>query len=386
MNSATRVIPLSVPCIGGNEWQYVKECLDTEWVSSAGRFVEQFEADLARFVGIEHAVACVNGTAALQVALRVVDVKPGDTVIVPTLTFISTVNAAQYLGAEPVFMDCDDYFNIDVDKLADFLARRTEQKDDGCYDQQTGRRLAAVIPVHVFGNAAHMDDIINLCRPRGVAVVEDAAESLGTRYLDGRHTGTLGDIGCFSFNGNKIITTGGGGMIVTNNPSLASKARYLTTQAKDDEVRYIHEEVGYNFRLTNVQAALGVAQLERLPEYLAAKQRNYDHYRQGIAEIDGLVLAQPPAYAANNLWMYALRIDAERYRYDREGLMAMLKAYGIQSRPVWHLNHLQRPYRHCQTWKIDRAPRLLAETLNIPCSVNLSEDDIDYVIDRLHHG
>lgn len=386
MNSATRVIPLSVPCIGGNEWRYVKECLDTEWVSSAGRFVEQFEADLARFVGIEHAVACVNGTAALQVALRVVDVKPGDTVIVPTLTFISTVNAAQYLRAEPVFMDCDDYYNIDVDKLADFLARRTKQKDDGCYDQQTGRRLAAVIPVHVFGNAVRMDDIINLCRPRGIAVVEDTAESLGTRYLDCRHTGTLGDIGCFSFNGNKIITTGGGGMIVTNNPALAAKARYLTTQAKDDEVRYIHDEVGYNFRLTNVQAALGVAQLERLPEYLAAKQRNYDHYRQGIAEINGLALAQPPAYAANNLWMYALRIDAERYRYDREGLMAMLKAYGIQSRPVWHLNHLQRPYRHCQTWKIDRAPRLQAETLNIPCSVNLSEDDIDYVIDRLRHG
>lgn len=386
MSPASRVIPLSVPSIGGNEWQYVKECLDTEWVSSAGRFVEQFEADLARFVGIEYAVACVNGTAALQVALRVMGVAPGNAVIVPTLTFISTVNAARYLGAEPIFMDCDAYYNIDVDKLADFLDQRAAQREDGCYDRETGKRLAAVVPVHVFGNAARMDEIVELCRPRGIAVVEDAAESLGTRYLDGRHTGTLGDMGCFSFNGNKIITTGGGGMIVTGNPTLAARARYLTTQAKDDEVRYVHEEVGYNFRLTNLQAALGVAQLERLPAYLTAKQRNYEHYRRGIVDIDGLALAQPPGYATNNLWMYGLQIDAGRYRYDREGLMAALKTHGIQSRPVWHLNHLQRPYRDCQTWRIERAPLLLATTLNIPCSVNLSEDDVDYVIDRLRHG
>jgi dTDP-4-amino-4,6-dideoxygalactose transaminase len=296
------------------------------------------------------------------------------------------VNAACYLGAEPVFMDCNDYYNIDVDKLTDFLDTCTEQRDGSCYNCTTGRRLAAIVPVHVFGNAVAMDNVIALCRPRGIAIVEDAAESLGTRYLDGRHTGTLGDIGCFSFNGNKIITTGGGGMIVTDNSEYAAKARYLTTQAKDDAVRYIHDEVGYNFRLTNIQAALGVAQMERLPEFLAVKQRNFILYRDAIANMDGLVLAEPPVYAHNNLWMYALQIDKERYRYDREALMAYLKEHGIQTRPVWQLNHLQRPYLHCRSWHIERAPQLLATTLNIPCSVNLCEEDVDFIIERLRCG
>jgi aminotransferase in exopolysaccharide biosynthesis len=385
-NTPHRIIPLSVPTIGGNEWQYLKECLDTEWVSSAGRFVDKFETDFAAYVGAASAVACVNGTAALQVALRVVGVRTGDEVIVPTLTFISTVNAACYLGAEPVFMDCDDYYNIDLDKLTDFLDTCTEQRDGDCYNRTTGRRLAAIVPVHVFGNAVAMDNLIALCRPRGIAIVEDAAESLGTSYLDGRHTGTLGDMGCFSFNGNKIITTGGGGMIVTDNSEYAAKARYLTTQAKDDAVRYIHDEVGYNFRLTNIQAALGVAQMERLPEFLAVKQRNFILYRDAIANMDGLVLAEPPAYAHNNLWMYALQIDKERYRYDREALMAYLKEHGIQTRPVWQLNHLQRPYLHCRSWHIERAPQLLATTLNIPCSVNLCEEDVDFIIERLRCG
>jgi perosamine synthetase len=383
---AARFIPLSVPVIGGNEWTYIKECLDTEWVSSAGKYVEKFEADFAARVGAAHAVACVNGTAALQVALQVVGVRAGEEVIAPTLTFIATVNAARYLGAEPVFMDCDGYFNLDVEKLADFLARATEQRDGRCFNRQTGRRIAAIVPVHVFGNAVRLREIIDLCRPRGIRIVEDAAESLGTAYLDGPHTGTLGDIGCFSFNGNKIITTGGGGMIVTDNTEYAIRARYLTTQAKDDEVRYIHEEVGYNFRLTNIQAALGVAQLERLPEYLEIKQRNFARYRAGIADIDGLSLVNPPGYARNNLWMYALRIDETRYRTDREGLMAYLKTQGIQTRPVWHLNHLQTPYRQCESWRIERAPQLLADTLNLPCSVNLREEDIDFVLDRLRHG
>lgn len=387
MSTVSRqIIPLSVPTIRGNEWQYIKECLDTEWVSSAGRFVEQFEADFTNYVGAGYAVACVNGTAALQVALRIVGVTAGDEVIVPTLTFMSTVNAAHYLGAEPVFMDCDDYYNIDIDKLADFLDTCTSQREGACYSHATGRRLAAIVPVHVFGNAVRMDELVSLCRPRGIFVVEDAAESLGTRYLDGRHTGTLGDIGCFSFNGNKIITTGGGGMIVTDNSEYSTAARYLTTQAKNDEIRYVHDEVGYNFRLTNIQAALGVAQLERLPEFLASKQHSFSRYRKGIANIDGIILAEPPEYAHNNLWMYALRIDADRYRYDREGLMSYLKTQGIQTRPVWHLNHLQRPYQHCVSWKIEKAPSLLATTLNIPCSVNLREEDLDYVIECLGHG
>jgi aminotransferase in exopolysaccharide biosynthesis len=384
------MIPLSVPCLGGNEWKYVKECLDTEWVSTAGKYVDRFETDFRAYVGASHAVACVNGTAALQVALRIVGVLPGDEVIVPTLTFIATVNAVRYLGGEPVFMDCDDYYNIDFEKTVDFLQRQTEMKNGSTYNRLTGRRIAAVIPVHIFGNAARLPEFAAICRERNIRIIEDAAESIGTFY-DGpgfgkRHTGTIGDIGCFSFNGNKIITTGGGGMVVTNDPDFAEKAKYLTTQAKDDEVRYVHNEVGYNFRLTNVQAAIGVAQLELLPEYLETKRKNYLAYKKGIDGIDGLVLAGTPPYARNNHWMYPLQIDGKIYGKDREELMEYLKREGIQTRPVWHLNHLQAPYRDCRHYHIEKAHRMLEITLNIPCSVNLKESDVAHVIDRLRNG
>ncbi len=379
-------IPLSIPHLGGNEWHYVLQCLDTGWVSSAGGFVTRFETEFAAYTGIGHAVACVNGTAALQVGLQILGVAAGDEVIVPTLTFIATVNAAHYLGAIPVFMDCDDYYDLDVQKTADFLRRETELRGGVCRNRTTGRRVAAVVPVHVFGNAVDLEPLIGLCRERGVAMLEDAAESLGTTYHDGRHTGGLGDIGCFSFNGNKIITTGGGGMIVTRDAEHAARARYLTQQAKDDEVRYVHDEVGYNYRLTNLQAALGVAQLERLPQHLAAKRRNRELYEEALAGIAGLALAPVPPYARNNHWMVPLRIDAARYGRDREELMAHLDGHGIQTRPVWHLNHLQRPYRACQAYRIEKAPQLLATTLALPCSVGLQPADIAFVADRLRHA
>ncbi|MFZ1985990.1 MAG: DegT/DnrJ/EryC1/StrS family aminotransferase [Desulfatitalea sp.] len=244
--------------------------------------------------------------------------------------------------------------------------------------------------MHVFGNAVRIQELVNLCREKNIRVVEDATESLGTFYLDDEresvHTGTVGDIGCFSFNGNKIITTGGGGMLITASPSMAREARYLTTQAKDDEVRYLHHEIGYNFRLTNIQAAIGVAQLERLPEFLKIKRNNFISYKEKIDRIGGLSLSAGPAYARNNNWMYALRIDDKRYGKSREELMAHLAAQGIQTRPVWHLNHLQRPYLNCQQYRIEKAYRLHAMTLNIPCSVGLSEKDILYVVEKLNNA
>src|SRR5665648_22629 len=384
------MIPLSVPHIRGNEWKYVKECLDTEWVSTAGKYVGQFEESLRGYIDAGHAVACVNGTAALQVALRIVGVLPGDEVIVPTVTFIATANAVRYQGGEPVFMDCDDYYNIDAAKVLEFLEKQTETRDGSTYNRASGKRIAALVPVHVFGNAARLEDLLDACRERNIKIVEDAAESLGTAYtegrLTGRHTGTVGDIGCFSFNGNKIITTGGGGMIVTEVPEYAEKARYLTTQAKDDEVRYVHEEVGYNFRLTNVLAAIGVAQLECLPEFLEAKRENFRAYETAIERIEGLSLAPTPPYAQNNHWMYPLRIDSSLYARDREGLMAYLHEKGVQTRPLWQLNHLQTPFRRFQHYRIEKAPLLLESTLNLPCSVNLKESEIEYVVQALRVG
>jgi len=381
------MIPLSVPHIKGNEWKYVKECLDTEWVSTAGKYVGQFEDSLREYTDAGHAVACVNGTAALQVALRIVGVLPGDEVIVPTVTFVATVNAVSYQGGAPIFMDCDDYYNIDSAKVLEFLEKQTETRDGSTYNRISGRRIAAIVPVHVFGNAARLEDLLDTCHERNIKVVEDAAESLGTAYtegrLAGRHTGTVGDFGCFSFNGNKIITTGGGGMIVTDNPEYAERARYLTTQAKDDEVRYIHEDIGYNYRLTNVQAAIGVAQMECLPEFLEAKRRSFESYDSALEDVEGLQLAASPAYARNNHWMYPLRIDRQAYGRDREALMRDLQSKGVQTRPLWQLNHLQTPFRDFQHYRIERAPRLLEETLNLPCSVNLTQSDVDYVVQAL---
>jgi aminotransferase in exopolysaccharide biosynthesis len=386
----TSFIPLSVPVIQGNEWAYVKECLDTGWVSSAGKFVDRFEQETSRFTGAKYAVACTSGTAALHVALRIAGVAASDEVIVPTVTFIASINSVRYMDAHPVFMDCDEHYNLDAEKTREFILQETVFKNGHTYNRQTNRRVAAVMPVHVFGNAVWLDELLPLCRERNIKVIEDAAESIGTKYTAGQfkdqHTGTLEDMGCLSFNGNKIITTGGGGMILTNSREYADRAKYLTTQAKDDEVRFIHNDVGYNYRLTNVQAALGVAQLEQLPKYLEVKRKNYLAYKDAIDAIPGLHLAETPDYAANNHWMYALQIDRARYGLDREQLMATMASHKIQTRPLWQLNHLQRPYTNCQHYQIHRANHLLEVTLNLPCSVDLTPPQIQRVIQVLRQN
>jgi len=376
-------IPLSVPSFFGNEWKYIKECLDTGWVSSVGSYVKRFESEIATFVGARHSIACVNGTSALQVALQLGGVDPDDEVLVPTVTFIAPINAVRYRSATPVFMDCDQYYNIDVEKTSEFVKTQTVFKEGLTYNKRTGRKISALVVVHVFGNAVDMDRLVTLCTERNIRLIEDATESLGTFYqsgsIAGRHTGTVGDIGCYSFNGNKIITTGGGGMIVTNNDEFAQRARYLTTQAKDDEVRFVHNEVGYNYRLTNIQAAMGVAQLEQLPKYLKIKEENFSAYRKEIEGVPGLRLASVPEYAKNNLWMYALQIDKSVYGKNREEVMQFFETKGIQTRPVWYLNHLQKPYQNCQTYRIENANILLERTLNIPCSVGLRKSDIETI-------
>jgi perosamine synthetase len=383
----SKVIPLSVPSIQGSEWKYIKECLDAGWVSSVGKYVDLFEQRIAEYTGARHAVACVNGTAALHIALKLAGVRPGDEVIVPTLTFIAPVNAVRYLSADPVFMDCDQYYNIDAGKAVRFLEKETEFRGGFTHNRSTGRRISAIIPVHVFGNAVFLDELTDICRERNIKIVEDAAESLGTRYISGkhagRHCGTVGTLGCLSFNGNKIITTGGGGMILTDDPELAEKARYLTTQAKDDRVRYVHNEVGYNYRLTNIQAAMGAAQLEQLPKFLKIKKKTYRTYKEGINKIQGLRVAEVPDYANNNHWLTAIQIDRDEYGKDQEELMANLLQNGIESRPVWQLNHLQKPYRDCRSYRIEKALRLSERTLNIPSSVNITGDQIDSVVEAL---
>ena len=381
-------IPLSVPSLNGNEAEYVKECIDTEWVSSAGEYVTLFEKKIADYTGAQFAIACVNGTSALQISLKLAGVKSEDEVIVPSLTFIAPVNAIAYNNATPIFMDSDQYYNIDIPKTIEFLNCKTEIIDGFTYNKLTNNRISAIVPVHIWGNAADLDDLISVCKDKNIAVIEDASESLGTIYssgvYSGMHTGTIGTLGCVSFNGNKIITTGGGGMILTNDKKLAQKAKYLTTQAKDDPVRYTHNEIGYNFRLTNIQAAIGVAQIEQLDSFLKKKKQIHQQYCDGINEIEGLNIASIPKYADNNHWLNLIIIDSKTYSMNRDNLMNQLESVGIQTRPVWSLNHMQKPYINCQNYKIEKSFELVKNSLCLPSSISLTEDDTSRIVSALN--
>lgn len=383
-------IPLSVPNICGNEWKYIKECLDTGWVSSAGKFVGKFEEDFRTYVGSNYAIACSSGTAALHVALKLAGVKPGDLVLAPSLTFIASINAISYLGADPYFFDSDEHYNLDQSTIMQFFATSVEKKHNEFFHKASGRRIGAVMLVHVFGNAGELFELSDFCNANGIPLIEDAAESLGTRYnsnapekFKGRHTGTVGSLGCFSFNGNKILTTGGGGMIVTNDPNLAKKAKYLTTQSKDDELFFIHHEVGYNYRMTNIQAAMGVAQLEQIDSFLKAKRRIHDKYLEEFKQIPGIKLAPGPTFAENNHWLNCVQIDANLYSKNRDEMLSIFRNHRIEGRPVWHLNHLQRPFLQAPHAQIRNAINLLESTINIPSSTNLTAEEQSYVIDVL---
>ena len=380
-------IPLSAPSIKGNEWEYVKECIDSEWVSSAGKYVDLFEGKIVEYTESKYAVACVNGTSALQVSLRLAGVELGDEVIIPTLTFIAPVNAVSYNGATPIFMDADEYYNLDAEKTIEFINKETFYKDGFTFNKKTNRKITAIITVHVFGNATRLDELVQLCEERNISIVEDAAESMGTRYINGKysgkHTGTIGLMGCLSFNGNKIITTGGGGMILTDDALLAEKAKYLTKQAKDDKIRYFHNEIGYNFRLTNIQAALGVAQLEQLSAFMERKRDIFSQYKTAVENIAGLTMTGVPDYADNNHWMNMLQIDSKSYGENMESLMQRLGKNSIQARPVWGLNHLQKPYMNCQNYRIKRSEELVSNSLSLPSSTNISKEDFNNIIEIL---
>ncbi len=314
--------------------------------------------------------------------------KPGDEVIVPSLTFIAPVNSIAYNNATPVFLDSDNFYNLDSDKVISFIKNETFYKNGFSYNKKTNNKISAILPVHVWGNAVWLDEIIKLCREKNITVVEDASESLGTFYSDGKfkgkHTGTIGKLGCISFNGNKIITSGGGGMILTNFSKLAEKAKYLTTQAKDDPLNYVHDEIGYNFRLTNIQSAVGVAQLEQLPSILKRKKKIYNFYRKKIADITGFSICSPPKYANNNHWLNILKINRKTINKHLGHLIKKFENNGIQARPVWKLNHMQKPYQKFQNYKIENSNNLVLDSLCLPSSPNISKRDLEKIINQLY--
>ncbi|HDL20055.1 MAG TPA: LegC family aminotransferase [Nitrospirae bacterium] len=377
MNS--RNIPLSIPVIQGNEWKYVKECLDTGWVSSVGEFVNRFEKSLAEYTGCRYAVSTVNGTAALHVSLVASGITAGDEVIVPSLTFVATANAVRYCGAEPVFVDCDkETLCIDTDKLREFLEENTYSADNITYNKETKRPIRAIIPVHIFGHPADMDPLCDLADKYNITVIEDATESLGSKYK-GRNMGSLGRLGCVSFNGNKIITSGGGGMVVTNDESLAAEIKHLTTQARSDDIEYAHDKIGYNYRLTNIQAAVGLAQMEKLDEFVDSKRKHAAVYTEMLSGVKDVHIFGEQIWAKSNFWYITIKVSEDR----KKSLMELLLSKGIQVRPVWKPLHTLPMYKDSTKYKITNAVDAYNTCFNIPSSVTLTNEEIEYIVENI---
>ena len=370
------MIPLSIPHLDGNEWQYVKDCLDTGWVSSAGSYVTQFEELVAQQSGNKYGVACMNGTSGLHLSMRLLGVGAGDYVIVPNITFIASANAIAYLGAHPLLIDVDPgTWQIDTEQLERLLRELCDRDAEGILRfRQNGKRIAAIMTVHVLGNMGDLDKISSLAQEFNLPIVEDTTEAQGSTY-NGRSAGTFSKLGVFSYNGNKIITTGGGGMIVTNDEALAKRAKHLSTQAKPDPSEYYHDEIGYNYRLVNVLAAIGVAQMEQLPSILKRKREIDTFYRKELEGVGDIWFQQVLAKAEPNCWLFTFGTTKMRE------LLKYLNENGVQSRPFWvPMNQLPMFSDEPYITEANNSNRVFETSISIPCSSGISEDQLSEVV------
>lgn len=364
-------IALHEPRFEGNEWAYVKECLDTGWVSSVGKFVDRFENDLAEYTGAKYAIAVVNGTAALHICLKLAGVVENDEVLIPALTFIATANAVKYCGAIPHFVDSEmRTLGLDPNKLEKYLKEIAQFKNGECFNKITGRRIKAIVPMHSFGHPVDIDPLQEVCSEFKLELVEDAAESLGS-YYKGRHTGNFSKLSAISFNGNKVITTGGGGAILTNNESLARMAKHITTTAKvPHRWDFNHDYIGYNYRLPNINAALGCAQLEQLDGFLKKKRALAESYRNALAQIKGVTFFTEEEFAQSNYWLNAILLHEPDMEL-RNDLLERLNNKGIMARPAWTLMHKLPMYSDCPKMDLTISERLEKQLINIPSSIVL---------------
>lgn len=376
------LICLSVPNFCGNERKYVDEAIDTEWVSTAGQFIGQFEEKMAVELDVAQACACQSGSAGLHLCLRHFGIGPGDLVLVPTLTFIATINAVMYQSAEPVFFDCDNHMCINVDQIEQYLTYECRLAGIQTIEIASGKVVKAIIPVHVFGDLCDMERLMQLAERYHLYVIEDATESLGGTFQHGLYVGkcpgTVGHAGVLSFNGNKIITTGGGGMVVSNDQEAIAHMRYLSQQAKNDAMYFVHDEYGYNYRMTNLQAALGLAQLEHLKDFVTIKRRNYSLYQERLKTCDYGGLLPFGSEKTANYWFYSFALH-EPDTAKRDRLIQYMNDQFIQVRPIWKLNHTQTPFRCYRAMECRNAERFYNRIVNIPCSTNLTLEQLDHV-------
>ena len=381
------MINLSVPNLSMDILENLKECLESGWVSTGGRFIPEFETKVKNYMKTKFAAGVQSGTAGLHMSLQVLGVQRDEEVFVPTLTFIAAVNPTTYLGASPIFIDCDDSLCMDPIKLEKFCSEECDFKEGVLVNKKTNKKIRALVIVHVFGNMADMEKIMDIAKKYNLRVLEDATEALGTYYTEGRYkgkyAGTIGDIGVLSFNANKIITTGGGGMVVGDNEELVEKVRFLSSQAKKDTLYFIHDEIGYNYRMLNLQAALGTSQIDQLESFIETKIKNYKIYKEELEKIEGLEILPFVEGIRANHWFYSLKIDKEKYGIGRDELLQKLVDAGIQTRPIWGLIHQQKPYSACQNYKIEKALYYYDRILNLPCSSNLTEKEVYQVIEKI---
>ena len=381
------MINLSVPNLSMDILDNLKECLESGWVSTGGRFIPEFETKVKNYMKTKFAAGVQSGTAGLHMSLQVLGVQRDEEVFVPTLTFIAAVNPTTYLGASPIFIDCDDSLCMDPIKLEKFCSEECDFKEGVLVNKKTNKKIRALVIVHVFGNMADMEKIMDIAKKYNLRVLEDATEALGTYYTEGRYkgkyAGTIGDIGVLSFNANKIITTGGGGMVVGDNEELVEKVRFLSSQAKKDTLYFIHDEIGYNYRMLNLQAALGTSQIDQLESFIETKIKNYNIYKEELEKIEGLEILPFVEGIRANHWFYSLKIDKEKYGIGRDELLQKLVDAGIQTRPIWGLIHQQKPYTVYQNYEIEKALYYYDRILNLPCSSNLTEKEVYQVIEKI---
>lgn len=381
------MINLSVPNLSMDILDNLKECLESGWVSTGGRFIPEFETKVKNYMKTKCAAGVQSGTAGLHMSLQVLGIQRDEEVLVPTLTFIAAVNPTTYLGASPIFIDCDDSLCMDPLKLEKFCSEECDFKEGVLVNKKTNKKIRALVIVHIFGNMADMEKIMDIAKKYNLRVLEDATEALGTYYTEGRYkgkyAGTIGDIGVLSFNANKIITTGGGGMVVGDNEELVEKVRFLSSQAKKDTLYFIHDEIGYNYRMLNLQAALGTSQIDQLESFIETKIKNYEIYKEELEKIEGLEILPFVEGIRANHWFYSLKIDKEKYGIGRDELLQKLVDVGIQTRPIWGLIHQQKAYSTYQSYEIEKALYYYDRILNLPCSSNLTEKEVYQVIEKI---
>ena len=372
-------ISLSTPNLCGNEWTYIKKCLDDNFVSSAGQFVDEFENQFTKYLGVKNAIAVMNGTSALHMSLLLSGVSQNDEVLVPNLTFVAPLNAVSYLGAHPVLLDSSwDSLGLCPLKLKQFLEKNCSLINGKCFNKKTERFIKAIIPMHTLGTSVDMNPILDLSKKYQLKVVEDASEALGAMYKN-KFLGTLGDFGCYSFNGNKIITSGGGGMIVTNNESLAKKAKHISSTAKvSKSLHFVHDEIGYNYRMVNILAALGLAQFENLDYFLNIKRRNAEIYFERLKGSEKFNFFMPPNNLDTNHWFYALILKDDA-SLNRDKVIDFFIKNGIDVRPLWTLMEDLPMYKGCFKGDLKTSREIRKRVINLPCSTSLKEEDIHHI-------